>query len=196
MIKFLNRPLQFKIISVCVLANILIFIVNVFLILGINSMSHDMELVYQDNRSLNQLSEALTKVQDSMTIYLSSKTSESLEEYYRNAQNLSDQADALDDNVTDLAFSRMERNIRHMTKYYLDEVDQTIEAKRGRNVEKYRAYYESSTRLFEDIDNYISSLNIELFAVNSENYLALLKAFRRFEFIGFTVMTIVMSPAL
>ncbi len=192
MIKFLNRPLQFKIISVCVLANILIFIVNVFLILGINSMSHDMELVYQDNRSLNQLSEALTKVQDSMTIYLSSKTSESLEEYYRNAQNLSDQADALDDNVTDLAFSRMERNIRHMTKYYLNEVDQTIEAKRGRNVEKYRAYYESSTRLYEDIDNYISSLNIELFAVNSENYLALLKAFRRFEFIGFTVMTIVM----
>ena len=44
--KFLNRPLQFKIISVCVFANVLIFIVNVFLILGINSMSQDMEMVY------------------------------------------------------------------------------------------------------------------------------------------------------
>ena len=145
--KFLNRPLQFKIISVCVLANILIFIVNIFLIIGINSMSKDMEMVYQDNRSLNKLSETLTDVQDSMTVYLSSKTSESLEEYYRSAQNFSDLTQALDDTVTDLAFSRMERNIRNMSQNYLEEVAQTIEAKRGRNVEKYRTYYESSTRL-------------------------------------------------
>ena len=60
MTKFLNRPLQFKIISVCVFANLIIFLVNIFLILGINSMSKDMEMVYQDNLSLNQLSEALT----------------------------------------------------------------------------------------------------------------------------------------
>ena len=95
--KFLNRPLQDKIISVCVFANIIIFIVNVFLILGINSMSQDMEMVYKDNRALNELSESLTKVQDSMTVYLSSKTSESLEEYYRSAQNFSDHIDDLDD---------------------------------------------------------------------------------------------------
>ena len=190
--KFLNSPLQYKISSICVFANIIIFIVNVFLILGINSMSQDMEMVYQDNRSLNELSEALTNVQDSMTVYLSSKTSESLEEYYRDAQTFSDLTQALDENVTDLAFSRMERNIRNMSQNYLDEVAQTIEAKRGRNVEKYRTFYESSTRLYEDIDDYITSLNLELFVVNSENYLALLKAFRRFETIAITVMTLVM----
>ena len=192
MTNFLNRPLQFKIISICVMANVIIFLVNIFLIFGINSMSRDMQLVYQDNRSLNQLSEALNRVQDSMTVYLSSKTSESLEEYYRNAQHFSDLAQELDDTVTDLAFSRMERNIRYMSQYYLNEADQTIEAKRGRNVEKYRAYYESSTWLYEDIDNYISSLNIELFAVNSENYLRLIDAFRKFETAGVIVMTMVM----
>ena len=192
MTKFLNRPLTFKIISVCVFANIIIFLVNIFLIVGINSMSKDMELVYQDNRSLNELSEALTKVQDSMTVYLSSKTSESLEEYYRDAQHFQDLSQSLDDTVTDLTFSRMERNIRNMSQNYLDEVAQTIEAKRGRNVEKYRTYYESSTRLYEDIDEYIHSLNIELFAINSTHYLALLKAFRRFEFVGVLVMTLVM----
>ena len=190
--KFLNRPLQFKIISVCVLANILIFIVNIFLIIGINSMSKDMEMVYQDNRSLNKLSETLTDVQDSMTVYLSSKTSESLEEYYRSAQNFSDLTQALDDTVTDLAFSRMERNIRNMSQNYLEEVAQTIEAKRGRNVEKYRTYYESSTRLYEDIDNYITRLNLELFVVNSDSFLTLIKAFRRFETIAVSVMTLVM----
>ena len=153
--KFLNRSLQFKIISVCIFANILIFMVNLFLLFGINNMSKDMELVYQDNRSLNQLSEALSRVQDTMTVYLSSKTSESLEDYYREAQHYSDLILELDDTVTDLSFTRMERNIRYMSQNYLDEVAQTIEAKRGRNVEKYRTYYESSTKLYEDIDEYI-----------------------------------------
>ena len=192
MTKFLNRPLQCKIISVCVFANVIIFLVNIFLIVGINSMSKDMELVYQDNRSLNELAEALTRVQDSMTGYLSSKTSESLEDYYREAQNFSDLTQALNNSVTDLSYSRMERNIRNMSQNYLDEVAQTIEAKRGRNVEKYRTYYESSTRLYEDIEDYITSLNLELFVINSENYLALLHAFRRFEFVGVIVMTLVM----
>ena len=36
--KFLNRPLQFKIISVCVFANMIIFVVNLFLIFGINPL--------------------------------------------------------------------------------------------------------------------------------------------------------------
>ena len=131
--RFLNRPLTFKIISVCVFANVLIFIVNLFLIFGINSMSKDMELVYQDNRSLNELSEALTKVQDTMTVYLSSKTSESLEDYYREAQKYADMTADLSDTVTDLSFNRMERNIKYMSQNYLEEVAQTIEAKRGRN---------------------------------------------------------------
>lgn len=190
--RFLNRSLQFKIISVCIFANILIFMVNLFLLFGINNMSKDMELVYQDNRSLNQLSDALTKVQDTMTIYLSSKTSESLEDYYREAQKYADLTANLNDTVTDLSFNRMERNIKYMSQNYLEEVAQTIEAKRGRNVEKYRTYYENSTRLYEDIDEYITSLNLELFVVNSENYLELFKAFRRFEIVAVVVMTLVM----
>ncbi len=190
--KFLNRPLQSKIISVCVLANIIIFMVNIFLIIGINSMSKDMEMVYEGNRSLNELSIALGRVQDSMTEYLSAKTSDSLENYYRNAQAFDTMSDALGDKVTDLSYNRMERNIKFMSKEYLEHVEQTIEAKRGRNVEKYRTYYENSTELYEDIDSYITALNLELFVINSEDFLTLLEAFRTFEIIGVVVMTFVM----
>ena len=45
MTKFLNRPLQFKIISVCVFANLIIFVVNIFMILGIYNMSKNIEMV-------------------------------------------------------------------------------------------------------------------------------------------------------
>lgn len=190
--KFLNKPLQFKIISICIFANVIIFIVNMFLILGINSMSKDMELIYEDNRSLNELSDSLSAVQDSMTGYLSSKTSDSLEEYYKSAQAYQDMAEKLDDKVTDFSFNRMERNIKYMSYRYLEVVDQTIEAKRGRNVEKYRNYYETATGLYEDINAYITSLNLELFVANSENYVKLSKGYRNFEAVAVTIMTLIM----
>ena len=190
--KFLNSPLQTKIISACVLANLIIFMVNLFLIVGINSMSKDMEMVYEGNTSLNELSTALDKVQDSMTEYLSSKTSDSLENYYINSQNYGELTDELGDKVTDFSFNRMERNIKYMSKKYLEQVEQTIEAKRGRNVEKYRTYYENSTSLYEDIQSYITSLNLELFVINSEDFITLIQTFRTFEIIGVAVMTFVM----
>ncbi|MBO6240939.1 MAG: histidine kinase [Butyrivibrio sp.] len=190
--KFLNSPLQTKIISACVLANLIIFMVNLFLIFGINSMSKDMEMVYEGNRSLNELSTALNKVQDSMTEYLSSKTSDSLENYYINAQEYGELTDELGDKVTDFSFNRMERNIKYMSENYLEKVEQTIESKRGRNVEKYRTYYEDSTELYEDIQSYITSLNLELFVINSEEFIALIRTFRTFEIIGVAVMTFVM----
>ena len=190
--RFLNSSLQAKVINVCVFANVLIFVVNIFLILGINSMGKDMGRVYEDNRSLNELSNSLSEVQDSMTLYLSSKTSESLENYYISAQKFQEHVDELDDKITDLSYDRIERNIKMMSGTYLGLVEQTIESKRGRNVEKYRAYYERSTELYGDIKAYITSLNLELFAGNSENFYALMIAFRSFEIIAIAILTFVM----
>ena len=112
--RFLDRPLQYKIVSICVFSNVIIFVVNIFLLLGINSMSTEMEMVYQDNRHLNRLSNALNDVQDSMTEYLRSKTSDSLKTYFSSAGVFSDLTKELDDRVTDLSFGRMERNIKNM----------------------------------------------------------------------------------
>ncbi|MCR5656939.1 MAG: histidine kinase [Butyrivibrio sp.] len=190
--RFMGLPLKRKISIVYMGANVLIFIVSFFLILGINSMAQSMELVYQDNRQLNHLSEALTDVQDSMTLYLSSKTTDSLENYYKNAQNLQDISDELVGRVSDNSFDRMRRNIRNMTNDYLGVVSQTVEAKRGRNVEKYRNHYETATELYEYIVSYINSLNLDQFANNSEYYTQLARAFRAFETVGVIVMTLVM----
>ena len=178
--RFLDRPLQYKIVSICVIANLIIFVVNIFLLLGINSMSKEMELVYQDNRYLNSLTNALSDVQDSMTEYLSSKTSDSLKAYFASAKSFLILTEELDDRVTDLSFGRMERNIKFMSQNYLEEVSLTIDAKRGRNVEKYRTYYENATEIYQYISEYITSLNLELFVSNSEHYSELSELFRTY----------------
>ena len=186
-----NLSLQVKISSIYILTNLLFCLVNLLLILGINRMSGEMEMVYRDNLNLNELSEALDAIQNSMTDYLNAKTSDSLEEYYRNSQNYMLLMEGLTDEVNGISFDRMKRNIRHMSGQYLEIADQTIDAKRGRNVEKYRARYENATQMYDYINTYIYSLNNQQFKNNSENYTKLSHAFRLFEMVGIIVIILV-----
>lgn len=189
--KWKNLPLQGKISSIYILANMLILIVNILLLIGINRMTNEIDMVYQGNLHLNKLSDALSDVQDNMTAYLSVKTTDALENYYRSEQTYREMVQDMQEDVTGVSFDRMERNIKNMSEQYLSAVGQTIEAKRGRNVEKYRVRYENATVLYDYIDTYIDSLNSEQFKLNTENYTELLKAFRVFELLSILVMIVV-----
>lgn len=185
--------LQFKISSIYIITNLLVMIVNIVLLIGINNMSGRLDMVYRDNLHLTELSDAMGIVQDNMTDYLNAKTTDSLEEYYRSEQNFRTMVADLNEGITGVPFDRMERNIKKMSEYYLEEVGQTIEAKRGRNVEKYRIHYENATQMYEYTDAYISNLNMEKFRGNSERYSDLLKRFRLFETVSLIAMLLVMA---
>lgn len=191
--KFMNQSLQAKICMVYIVANLLIFIVNIFLLQGINSMANEMDMVYQENLHLNELSDCLADVQNSMTEYLNTKTSDSLEDYYRNEQSYNTMVSELNDAISEKSFGRMERNIKNLSEKYLEATSQTIEAKRGRNVEKYRVRNDTATQLYDYINTYISSLNNEQFRSNSENYEELSGSFRLFETVSILVLCIVIA---
>lgn len=188
---FSDLSLQGKISSIYIMANLFVCLVNILLILGINRMSGEMEMVYRDNLNLNELSESLDAVQNSMTDYLNAKTSDSLEEYFRSSQNYLLLADGLADEISGISYDRMKRNIKHMSDRYLEIADQAIDAKRGRNIEKYRARYENATQMYEYITTYIYSLNNQQFKNNSENYTELARVFRFFETVGIAVIIVV-----
>ena len=103
--RFRNLSLQGKISSICIFANLLIFIVNIILIMGINRMSNEMEMVYRENLHLIELSDGLTAVQDNMTAYLNVKTSDALEDYYRSDVD-EDKQDDIDANKTELIIAK------------------------------------------------------------------------------------------
>lgn len=173
--------IQGKMTLIVLAANLLVFIVNVVLLAGINNMSDRMDLVYQDNLYLNELTRQLDLVQSSMTEYLDIKTSDALEDYYRAADDYNKCIEELDSSISNETFERMERNIRNMSEMYLQKVSQTIEAKRGRNVERYRTRYEEATELYGYIKTIVYSLNTEQFKENSSNYSSMLQAFDNFE---------------
>lgn len=189
--KIRNMSLQVKMTAISLFVNMVVFVINIILLAAINNMSTKIDTVYQANLQLNELSASLKGVQDSMTEYLNAKTSDSLENYYRNAQEYADFVYELSDIITVNITDRMEYSIKNMSDAYLSEVEQTIEAKRGRNVEKYRGRYESATRLYGYLNTYIDSLNNEKFKENSENYRQMVDAFKMFETVGNLVMIVV-----
>ena len=188
---FRDFSLQAKISSIYIVANVFVLLANMVLLFGINGMSNELEKVYQENLTLNTLSENLNAVQDSMTEYLNIKTTEALENYYRSEQDYNSMIQEMTEDVSSITFKRMQRNIKNMSEEYLDLTSQTIEAKRGRNVEKYGERYGSATRIYEYIDSYIYGLNIEQFITNSQNYNELSSAFRVFESVSIIVMAVV-----
>lgn len=186
-----SLPLSYKVSGIFIMANLFIFLVDIMLLVGINSMSVEMEETYRENRHLNELMGAIEGVQRAMTEYLDSKSTDSLSDYYISEQKYSELASQLQTQISSKTDDRMERNISYMSADYLKKVALTIEAKRGRNVEKYRIQYEEASRLYEYIRSYIRSLNAEQFISNSIRYNSLSEDFRRFEFFAFVVMVVV-----
>ena len=189
--KLKNLPIRVKMTGICLAVNMLVFMINIVLLIAMNNMSDKIDTVYQANLQLNELSASIKSVQDSMVEYLGTKTSDSLENYYRSAQEFSELTDYLSYKITGSTQGRMERSIKGMSYMYLEEVSQTIDAKRGRNVEKYRTRYEEATKLYGYINTYIYSLNNEQFKENSESYREMLSAFQRFELAGNLIMVVV-----
>lgn len=189
--KYRDLSLQGKMTIVYVIASVLILIVNIALLWSINTLLLRLETTYTDNINLNEISEALGDVQNSMTEYLNVKTTDALENYYISDEVYRTKIRLLDDVITSSDYGRMERNIKYMSEEYLDVVSQTIEAKRGRNVEKYRIRYENATELYGYIDAYISNLNSQKFVSNSQNFVNLSKGLRTTEKISIVVMVII-----
>jgi len=187
--RFRDLPLQIKMTLVYILSSFLILAVNTSLLIGITTVSARLQRTYEDNLYLNDLSNALSDVQVSMTEYLNVKSSDALEYYYINDQKYRNLIQNLNIDVTDSSYDIMQRNIRNMSEDYLNLVSQTIEAKRGRNVEKYRMRYESATAMYNYINIYIESLNTSRFEDNSRTYSDISKSLRSMQ--NFSMIVII-----
>ncbi len=162
-----------KMILVFIITTAILLLINLFMYVNVNRMMSRLDEVYRSNISLNELADTLSHVQTSMTYYLNTRTSDALEDYYRNEQDYSGLVLNLNEGIYGNDLRMMERNIRRMSGEYLEQTGQTIDAKRGGNVEKVRTRYESATRLYGYIRTYLYSLNNEQFRINSESYQAL-----------------------
>ena len=186
-----SLSLRKKMIIVFCLPIILLFMVNIVLYMGTDRMLCSLDEVYASNNSLNELTAALDSLQGATMVYLGTKTSNALEEYYIAEQNYSDLLKTLDDN-NDVNESRvLERNILKMSASYLELTNHAVESKRGGNVEKYKSYYEEASRVYSYIDSNITSLNNQQFINNSKSYSTMMSALQTLEELNILTLIII-----
>ena len=161
--------LMFTMLSAVLLVNMFIFFQTHKMLMQINS-------VFVSNVSIVELTGVLDKVKENVFEYLNTRSSASLENFYRYEQQYRDLISELNDRPIESESLLLEKNIRFMSESYLDAAEQAVQAKRGRNVEEYREDYEKADRLYSYINSYIYELNTLRFAQNSDNYQILLQA--------------------
>lgn len=185
-----NLPIRVKFVLMFVLTSLILLFVNVFMFYSINHITKRLDETYISNVKLNTMTDVLGRVQSSMTEYLNTKSSDAMEDYYRYEEEFADLLGELESAATDNSLKLMERNIRYMSESYLELTGKTIEAKRGRNVEKYKKYYDEATELYLYLEDYVSGLNNEKFRINTESYEVLSDSLRYLEWVSVSIFVI------
>jgi len=187
-IKKRNWSIQTRLISIFILTISIIFAVNCAMFLSINRVINKIDQVYMTNVLLNGLTESLSKVQDSMTEYLNTKSTDSIEKYFKAEQDYKDQLEELSNRKAGGDILSTIEDIENLSDTYLSDTENAIQAKRGHIIEKYSVYYEQTSRIYDYINSYIYSLNNSQFKNNSEDYYLLANAFHTQE--DFTIFVL------
>ena len=171
-----NNSIQTRLSGVMLMVLVFALGINFFIFSQIQNAVTRIDAVFSSNVDVNELSEALELVENTVYEYLNTKSTETLENYYRYDQNYKNLIEDLNDKNMDSEVKMLEKNIRRMSESYLDQTNETVQAKRGRNVEKYKTSYETENQLYEYINTYIYKLNNLRFKTNSANYQLLLSS--------------------
>lgn len=182
-------PLATKMILAVGSIMVMMLVINMILYEQVNKTIRRMDTVYSSNVDLTDLSASLENVQQALYSYLSVKTSDSLENYYRCEQDYRYLLENLSSQISSNPTKLLERNIRQMSETYLSLTGEGVAAKRGRNVEKYKEIYDQSQELYGYINSYIYQLNSQQFRNNSSSYQAL----RYLEISSLVLMAVMMG---
>ena len=183
--------IQTKLIAVFLLTSLVLLAINLVLHQSMNRMTQRIDQVYAVNVSLNELQQVLDQVQDAMTEYLNTKSSDSMEDYYKYEQEYRRLSQELNQDISSQERKIMEKNIRALSEQYLSATNYTVELKRGRNVEKYKVSYEEATNLYDVLVTFIYSLNNQQFMQNSDNYAVMLDALRYSQISNMVILGVV-----
>ena len=167
---FDSLSIRIKLLVVMIISVTLIMVANIVMYININRITGHLDEIYSGNVQLNELENALDQLQSAFTVYMNTRSTDTLQDYYEKEQIYSGYVEALSGELADNTLLVMERNIKKLSESYLKLTGRTIDARRGRNVEKYSAYYNEAGRVYEYLSLTISGLNKQRFMINTGSY--------------------------
>lgn len=182
------NQIQTKLMLAFLLTTIVIIAVNLYVYSNINNMLNSFGNVYASNASLNEMQNTLSRIQSDLTEFLNSRSTDALEDYYRDTGKYSDMMRSLNNSPANDGNLLLEKNIRNLSFSYLDEIELAVAFRRARNVEGYKEQYDKVTRLYSYITDLIYELNNNRFWENSTSYAALAESCGQVELLDLCIL--------
>ncbi len=192
LLKRFSSKMQTKLIMLFFISNAVIFGINLYMYNNVNQMVQEIDNVYDSNAEINELRENITNIDHSMFSYLESKNTNDLVAYYEYKSNVDQLLRGFNQKIVEDACLMMERDLTNLTNKYFVLLDEAMEYKRGRNVEKYKEIYAESTIYFSYINSYIYSLNNEQLVLNKLTYENRLNLLEQMESINLIFLIVIM----
>ena len=186
-----KSTVQKNMVALTVVTSMIIITVNIVLFFYISRAIDVINEVYSTNVTIGEMSDALSLVRSSLTDYLNTKSTDSMEQYFDACQQYRDYISELSLQGQGRDTTAIIQDIEGLSDTYLSVADETIQAKRGRVVEKYNAGFERSEKIYSYINAYIYNLNSEQFKRNSEKYAMLRASLRSLALVTMSVIIIV-----
>lgn len=162
---------------------IALFLVTVILtaLTGIYVINPSMQFIKQmdemfiDTVFLDELTQSLTNVDETLREYLTTRDSDSLLTYYERAELLGNKAELMKSSVklTQTQSDLIYKDIAYMIDTYLYHTDEAVKNKRGRTPDLYISDYASATEAAGYIKTYIDMLNQYHLNDNTQWYITL-----------------------
>ena len=191
-----KQSIRIKLVKIFVIVSVILFAVNMYIYYNFSKAIREIDHVYSSNIRLNELAGNLENMQKYLYQYLNTKSSESLEGYYIYEQDYRGKLNLFNTQATNDPVKLMEKNIYNMSASYLEKTGEAVEARRGRNVSRFKEYYVEAERIYQYLQSHINSMNTTVFLNNSNHY-SVLRSYLNLV-VGFSVgvLCVIMGAAI
>lgn len=165
-----QKSIRVKLVEIFLIVSVTVFVIVIFIYYNLNRTIGEIDTVYNSNIQFNDLSANVNNIQDSLYQYLNTKSSDSLEDYYRYTQDYQDLLEGLNQDTVSESQELAEKNIYNLSQTYLDLTDNAVEKKRGRDAQGVRETYEQTEEIYGYIRANINSVNTSAFITNAQSY--------------------------
>lgn len=147
-----------KLIVFFLLATMITTLVGVYNYVSSRALMADMTSVINKTQELTTLYNELDQIQNNLEVYLSTRSSDSLEAFYDNSNSIAHNNTILKQDAGYSTRGIKIKNLTGMIDHYLKKVDETVVAKRNKQINKYREGYQEASKEYSYIGNYIEKI--------------------------------------
>jgi sensor histidine kinase YesM len=164
-----------KLIGFFLLATFITTLVGLYNYTSSRILMRDMTDLLNKSQELTTVYNELEQIQNNMEVYLSTRSSDSLQSFYDHSNSIAYNNSILkaDAGYTDRGIKI--KNLTGMVDHYLKLLDQTVVDKRNKKIKEYTAGYQAAVEEYNYIGNYIQEIMSTDLSDSAQKYIEIQK---------------------